>query len=95
MAKTYTQELVERFVHQGQVRIANLSEHQLTHVIFWLETKAMEARMVLGGVDDALEAAKLRGGIEALSMAAAELMLVVEERVAAAKREQETEEDEG
>lgn len=80
--KSYTQQLVENFSENGTARLAALSESDLTSVIYWLETKQMELTMHLATEDDALQAAKYRGGIESFGMAVHEVLETLKRRLA-------------
>lgn len=80
--KSYTQELVDRFVENGMQRLKGLSENDLASVIYWLETKAMELRMVVAIEDDPLQSAKYRGAIEHFGMATTDLMETLKSRLA-------------
>ena len=92
--KSYTEVLVKKFVEEGLRRLAALSENDLAGVVYWVETKQMELMQVLATEDDALTAAKYRGGIEHFAMASEEVRMVLKERLAKrAEAEAEAESD--
>lgn len=90
--RSYTDALVRKFVEEGLRRLSALSENDLAGVTYWLETKQMELMQVLATEDDALTAAKYRGGIEHFAMASEDVRMVLKERLA--KRAEEAEGDE-
>lgn len=85
---SYTQKLVGGFVKEGLRRLEALSENDLNSVVYWLETKQMELSQQLVIEDDALQAAKYRGGIEHLGYASMEVAEVLRRRLAAKDAEE-------
>lgn len=90
--KSYTEVLVKKFVEEGLRRLAALSENDLAGVVYWIETKQMELMQVLSTEDDALQAAKYRGGIEHLGILAQEVGIVLKQRMATRAEEAEGDE---
>ena len=85
--RTYSQQLIEGFSKNGLQRLEALSENDLSSVVYWLESKKMELAMQVAIEDDPLQAAKYRGGIEHLDLAAYEVLEVLKQRLEA-KEEQ-------
>lgn len=93
---TYLEVEQEKFVSEADRRLSALSDHNLAAVVMWLEADILKMLHELPGIDDPLESAKLRGGIDHGKVLAEELRrLVVERHLRAAQEAREAQKREG
>lgn len=93
---TYLEVEQDKFVSEADRRLNALSDHHLAAVVMWLEADTLKMLHELPRLDDPLESAKLRGGIDHGKVLAEELRrLVVERRLRAAQEARETQSNEG